>query len=181
MIRAALIFLATVSAGANTASTSLDGGDSTGESAPRDIIKTQDGLWKFAKHGENNNAVFGCFAVDEDGGVLGRNDTKSHYGVFREASLKNKDVPFGIIKDPALINAIGIDNRRLPALITMHLDEDSAQMEFRKTQFFEDHTLYISEDPTRIFAYWKKQEGKYILKDMRPKQKNPNAPSQPNV
>merc|ERR1712216_823185 len=101
------------------------------------------------------------------GGVVGRNDTNSHYGVFRESSVKNT----------ALMAELGIDQKRLPVMLNMHHDEGASQIEFRKSQFFEDHTVYFSEDRTRVIAYWKKDEkGQYSLKDMRPKNKNPNAP-----
>ena len=161
----------------------MDEGDPNAPVAPRKTLTTADELWEFATHGDGNNGVFGCFAVDEQGGVVGRNNSDSHYGVFRDASVKNKDVPFGIVKDLDLIRQIGVDERRLPALITMHLDKERNYMEFRKSQFFEDHTIYFSEDPTRIFAYFKKDsEGKYTLKDMRPKGPNPNAPpAEPSV
>merc|ERR1740138_689692 len=108
--------------------------------------------------------------------------TDSFASQLTKNCVKNKDVPFAIIKDVELIKQVGVDERRLPALITMHLDEEKRLMEFRKSQFFEDNTVYISEDPTRIFAYLKKDGDEYNLKDMRPKMANPNAPkSQPNV
>jgi len=146
--------------------------------APRIEIKDIDNLWKFVQDGENGNAVVGMFATDGDNGVIGRNDTKSHYGVFREASTKNKDVPFGILKDIELMARIGVDPKKLPALLQMHLDEDANHIEFRRAQFFEDQSVYFSEDSTRIMSYLKKGEAGYTVKDMRPKSKNPNAPKQ---
>merc|ERR1719213_1201845 len=159
-----------------TAASLMD--DSEAALAPRIVIGTKNELWSFVKDGENGNAVVGCFNVDEEGGVVGRNDTNSHYGVFRESSVKNKDVPFGIIKDTALMAELGIDQKRLPVMLNMHHDEGASQIEFRKSQFFEDHTVYFSEDRMRVIAYWKKDSltGQYSLKDMRPKNKNPNAP-----
>jgi len=144
--------------------------------APRIEVKDQKELWSFVKDGENGNAIVGIFAIDAEGGVIGRNDTSSHYGVFRDASTKNKDVPFGIMKDVELIKEIGIDAKRLPVLLQMHLDEDANHIECRKAQFFEDQTVYFSEDKTRVVTYLKKgEDGSFSVKDMRPKGPNPNA------
>merc|ERR1711918_247342 len=72
------------------------------------------------------------------------------YGIFREASTKNKDASFGIVKDKALAAKCGVT--RMPLVLTVHYDEDGKQYEMRRTQFFDDMTIYYSDDKTRRLA-----------------------------
>ena len=160
-----------------TRQTLYDGTESA-NTAPRIVVKSAQDLYKFVQDGENGNVIVGCFAVDEEGGVVGRNDTDSHYGVFRDSAVKNRDVPFGIIKDADFIKQIGIDQRRLPVLLALHFDEGADHIEFRKAQFFEDQTVYFSEDSSRVVSYLKHGPDGFTVKDMRPRGPNPNAPKQ---
>merc|ERR1711918_11225 len=69
---------------------------------------------------------------------------------------KNKDASFGIVKDKALAAKCGIP--RLPMVLTFHYDEEGRHYEIRKTQFFEDMTIYYSDDKTRRVGLLKKGE-----------------------
>jgi hypothetical protein len=80
-------------------------------------LKTIADLGRFVKAGEQMNAVIGFVATDDENGIIGRNDTESAYGVFREASTKHKESSFGIVKDKELAAACGI--RRFPILSSL--------------------------------------------------------------
>merc|ERR1712070_1165432 len=138
-------------------------------------------LGRFIEAGEQQSAVIGFFAVDEENGIIGRNDTKSNYGVFREASTKNKDASFGIVKDKALAVKCGIP--RLPMVLTFHYDEDGKQYEIRKTQFFEDMAIYYSDDKPRRVGLLKKGETEEDFKfvSLAPKRPGKKAAGEPQV
>merc|ERR1711990_937332 len=80
---------------------------------------------RFVEAGEQQNAIIGFFAVDDGNGIIGRNDTKSSYGIFREASTKNKDASFGIVKDKALAAKCGVT--RMPLVLTVYYSDDKTR------------------------------------------------------
>ena len=47
--------------------------DKTG---PRAVIKQMEDLFRFVENGEQQSAVVGFFKVDEENGIIGRDDTK---------------------------------------------------------------------------------------------------------
>jgi hypothetical protein len=142
--------------------------------APRSVIKTIDDLLRFVEEGEQETAVVGFFSVDEDNGIIGREDEKSSYGVFREASVKNKELSFGIVKDKDLAAECGAT--KLPTVLTIKHDKDGGQFEMRRTQFFDDMTVYFSDDKARMVGVIKKETKKFVdLRPRRPKgQANPD-------
>lgn len=159
--------------------------DSTSDSlGPREQIKTMPDLGRFVEAGEQSNAIIGFFAVDEENGIIGRNDTESAYGVFRDSSVKNKEASFGIVKDKAVAAACGVT--RFPMVITFTYDEDGKQYEMRRTQFFDDKTIYYSDDKTRMLGLLKKDgehngEASFKYVDLKPRRKGAAPSPEPEV
>jgi hypothetical protein len=147
---------------------------------PRAQLKTIADLGRFVEAGDQMNAVIGFFATDDENGIIGRNDTESAYGVFREASTKNKEASFGIVKNKELAAACGI--RRFPIVLTFTYDEAAKQYEMRRTQFFDDKTIYINDDKTRMVGLLKKdgeESVKYV--DLKPRRSGNKAAAEPEV
>jgi hypothetical protein len=138
---------------------------------PRSVIKTMVDLLRFVDDGDQESAIIGFFEVDEENGILGRDDTKSSYGVFRESSVKNKELSFGIVKNKDLATECGIT--KLPTVLTFRHDSEGGQYEMRRTQFFDDMTVYFSDDKTRMVGAIKKDTQKYV--DMRPRRPKPDG------
>merc|ERR1711918_303265 len=72
---------------------------------------------------------------------------------------------------------------RLPMVLTFHYDEDGKQYEIRKTQFFEDMTIYYSDDKTRRVGLLKKGEPDEDFKfiSLAPKRPGKKAAAEPQV
>ena len=86
--------------------------------------------------------------------------------------MKNKDISFGIIKDPTLAKKCGVT--RLPSVLTLRWSEGDGHYEMRHSQFFDDMTIYFSDDKTRRVGLLKKDTQQFVdLRPRRPQQGKP--------
>ena len=86
--------------------------------------------------------------------------------------MKNKDISFGIIKDPTLAKKCGVT--RLPSVLTLRWSEGDGHYEMRRSQFFDDMTIYFSDDKTRRVGLLKKDTQQFVdLRPRRPQQGKP--------
>ena len=80
LAKCALVFIAAIVArgednlGPKSDAASLGAQDD--KTGPRAVIKTMEDLFRFVENGEQQSAVIGFFKVDEDNGIIGRDDTK---------------------------------------------------------------------------------------------------------
>eukprot|EP00937_MAST-01D_sp_MAST-1D-sp2_P006542 g6542.t1 len=133
-------------------------GDETDEQmAARTSVTTAEDLAQLAFNDEDGLAVAGFFVADEDGAVKNREEG-SAYQVFRDSTIKNAKLPFGKSVDPELAKQFGAKTMDSMWMLKRN-DKQSDVLEVRKCQFFDDLTIYVSDDPANIVGTWKKEVG----------------------
>ena len=128
-------------------------GDST---APRIVFKEAMDMARLAFNDEDGLAVAGFFEADENG-VKDRSEG-SAYQVFRDSTTKNGKLPFGKSTSEDLARAFGVKKMN-----TMWMFKKNAirgtTLEIRKCQFFDDLSIYTSDDSNNIVGTWSEKDG----------------------
>ena len=125
--------------------------------APRVVFKEAIDMARLAFNDEDGLAVAGFFEADETGSVKNREEG-SAYQVFRDSTTKNAKLPFGKSTSKDLARVFGVKKMNTMWLLKKNAIRGTT-LEIRKCQFFDDLSIYISDDSNNIVGTWSEKDG----------------------
>ena len=125
--------------------------------ATRSVIKIPADMARMAFEDADGLTVAGFFAVNEEGQVKNRDDG-SPYQVFRDSTMKNVKMPFAKTTSQEVADAFGVKKMDTMYLLKKNAKQDDL-LEIRKCQFFDDLSIFISEDSNNLHGTYHKTRG----------------------
>jgi hypothetical protein len=125
--------------------------------ATRGVVKIAKDLARMAFEDADGLTVAGFFQANDEGQVENRGEG-SPYQVFRDSTMKNIKLPFAKITAKDVADAFGV--KQMDTMYVLKRNEKQSDvLEIRKCQFFEDLSIFVSEDSNNLHGTYHKTKG----------------------